>query len=220
MLQRWSKIDLAEYREPFRVVALVSGSGSNLQALLDDQKNYQIVLVISDRSAALAVQRAEEAGVPALPIPLRAPRDPKARAEWETEVTVAIDAAHPDLIVMTGWMRVMSAKFVERYAGRIINHHPALLPDDGAPFYTLADSTTIPAIRGAHAVRDALQLRIATTGCTVHWVTPEVDVGPALARAEVPILPNDDEPTLHERIKHQERHLIVAVVQQLAALPR
>jgi phosphoribosylglycinamide formyltransferase-1 len=213
-------MDLAEAREPFRVVALASGSGSNLQALLDDQTNYQIVLVIADRPAALALRRAEDAGVPAISIPLRAARDPDARAAWEAQVASVVEAARPDLIVMTGWMRVMSAAFVERYAGRIVNHHPALLPDDDAPFYTLADGTSIPAIRGAHAVRDALQLGVAVTGCTVHWVTPEVDTGPVLARAEVPILPGDDETSLHERIKRHERRLIVEVVRQLAATPR
>ena len=201
----------------YRVVVLISGSGSNLQALLDDQMNYRVVLVIADRLSAYGLQRAEDARVLARAIPLRAPRNPEVREAWEVEVADAIAAAQPDLIVMAGWMRVMSSAFIERFSGQIINQHPALLPDDGAPVYTLSDHSTVVAIRGAHAVRDALRLGVPMTGCTVHWVTPEVDVGPALARAEVAVLPDDDEDSLHERIKTHERRLIVDVVRHLAA---
>ena len=200
-----------------RVAVLASGSGSNLQALLDDQRGYRIILVITDRFGAAALARAAQAGVASLCVPLDAPRNTAARLEWEREVTAALEACAPDLIVMAGWMRVMSAGFVNRFAGRIINQHPALLPDDRSPTYTLSDGRTIPAVRGAHAVRDALRLGLPVTGCTVHWVTPEVDVGQALARAELPVLPDDDEASLHERIKVQERRLIVEVVRRLAA---
>jgi phosphoribosylglycinamide formyltransferase-1 len=202
------------------VVVLASGSGSNLQALLDDQSGYRIVLVLTDRPQAGALARAPKAGVASLCVPLKTPRDAAARLEWEREVTAAVEAYAPDLIVMAGWMRVMSAGFVNRFSGRIINQHPALLPDDSSPTYTLSDGRTIPAVRGAHAVRDALRLGLPVTGCTVHWVTPEVDVGRALARAEVPVLPHDDEGALHERIKVQERRLIVEVVRRLAAQSR
>jgi phosphoribosylglycinamide formyltransferase 1 len=153
--------------------------------------------------------------VPTLCLPLLQPRSPESRARWERDVADALEARHPDLIVMAGWMRIMSAAFVERFAGRVINQHPALLPDDAAPDYRLADGRSIPAIRGAHAVRDALRLGLPVTGCTIHWVTPEVDVGPVIARAEVPILPGDDEASLHERIKRHERHLLVDVVRRL-----
>ncbi len=200
-----------------RVVVLASGSGSNLQALLDAQNGYRIVLVLADRAGAGALTRAADANVPAVCVPLVAPRDAARRRAWEREVAAAVERYAPDLIVMAGWMRIMSAAFVDRFAGRVVNQHPALLPDDGSDRYTLADGRTIPAIRGAHAVRDALQLGLPVTGCTVHWVTPEVDVGPALARAEVPILSGDDEVTLHERIKLQERRLIVQTVCHLAA---
>jgi phosphoribosylglycinamide formyltransferase 1 len=150
-------------------------------------------------------------------LPLLHPRDPVRRARWENEVRDAIDAAAPDLVVMAGWMRVMSAAFTDHFSCRLINQHPALLPDDPAPEYVLQDGRTIPAIRGAHAVRDALHLGVPVTGCTVHWVTPEVDVGPSLARTEVPVLADDDETTLHERIKTEERRMIVVVVRALAA---
>ena len=111
----------------------------------------------------------------------------------------------------------MSESFVRHYAGRMINQHPALLPDDNSPDYTLADGRSVPAIRGAHGVRDALRLCLPVTGCTVHWVTAQVDVGRALARAEVPVLAGDDEATLHERIKTHERRLNVEVVRRLAS---
>ncbi|PLS82786.1 MAG: phosphoribosylglycinamide formyltransferase [Chloroflexi bacterium] len=202
---------------PFTIAVLISGSGSNLQALLDDQTGYTVGLVLADRAGAYGLQRALAAQVPTVCLPLRRPKDRDTRLAWERQVAAAIDIFDPDLIVMAGWMRVMSADFIERYARRIINQHPALLPDDSGATYRLASGGTIPAIRGAHAVRDALRLGVAVSGCTVHWVTPEVDVGRGLARAEVPVLPTDDETALHERIKREERRLIVEVVRQLAA---
>jgi phosphoribosylglycinamide formyltransferase-1 len=203
-----------------RVAVLASGSGSNLQALLDDQQGYRIVLVLADRAGVEALDRAMAAGAPARCVPLHTPRDPAVRRAWEAEVTEAVARSAPDLIVMAGWMRVMSREWVGRFAGRMINQHPALLPDDAGPTFRLADGRSIPAIRGAHAVRDALRLQLPVTGCTIHWVTPEVDVGPVLARAEVPVLPTDDEATLHERIKREERKLIVEVVRRLASSHR
>lgn len=205
---------------PFTVAVLISGSGSNLQALLDDQQGYAVGLVLADRAGASGLQRGLSANVPTAALPLRAPKDRRQRLAWEQQVAALIEVFAPDLIVMAGWMRVMSAAFIERFAGRIINQHPALLPDDAGDCYRLSGGATIPAIRGAHAVRDALRLQLPVTGCTVHWVTPEVDVGLSLARAEVAVLPDDDEATLHERIKHEERRLIVAVVRRLAEQSR
>jgi phosphoribosylglycinamide formyltransferase-1 len=205
---------------PFTIAVLISGSGSNMQALLDDRSGYAVGLVLADRADAYGVQRGLAANVPTACVPLLKPKNREERARWEQQIAGLLDVFNPDLIVMAGWMRVMSAEFIERLAGRIINQHPALLPDAAVDTYRLADGTLIPAIRGAHAVRDALRLGVRTTGCTVHQVTAEVDVGPVLARAEVPVLPGDDEPTLHERIKVQERRMIVEVVQRLAKEPR
>lgn len=201
---------------PFTIAVLISGSGSNLQALLDDQTGYTVGLVLADRANASGIQRGLNANVPTAALPLRAPKDPQQRDVWEQQVAALLEVFAPDLIVMAGWMRVMSAAFIARFAGRIINQHPALLPDDAGETYRLASGATIPAIRGAHAVRDALRLRLSVTGCTVHWVTPAVDVGLGLARVEVPVLADDDEATLHERIKREERQMIVAVVRRLA----
>lgn len=201
---------------PFTIAVLISGSGSNMQALLDDQSGYAVGLVLADRADAYGLQRGLAANVPTVCVPLLRPKNRIERKRWEQQIAGVLDVFNPDLIVMAGWMRVMSAGFTERFAGRIINQHPALLPDAAVNTYRLADGTLIPAIRGAHAVRDALRLGVPATGCTVHWVTAEVDVGPVLARAEVPVLPGDDEPTLHERIKAQERRMIVEVVRRLA----
>lgn len=200
----------------FSIAVLVSGGGSNLQALLDDQTSYTVGLVVADRAEAGGLQRGLSAHVPTVCLPLNQPKDRTLRAAWEQQLAAVLDVFAPDLIVMAGWMRVMSAAFINQFAGRIINQHPALLPDDAAQSYRLADGRTIPAIRGAHAVRDALHLGLPVTGCTIHWVTPEVDVGRSLARAEVPVLPTDNEASLHERIKHHERRMIVDVVQRLA----
>ncbi len=200
----------------FTVAVLLSGSGSNLQALLDDQHNYRVVLVLADRADAYGLQRALSANVATVCVPLDQPKDQERRRAWEDQVAAVLDVWAPDLIVMAGWMRVMSARFIERFNQRIVNQHPALLPDEPQDTYLTAGGQIVPAIRGAHAVRDALRLHLPVTGCTVHWVTPVVDTGPVLARAEVPVLPSDDQATLHERIKTEERRLIVQVVRRLA----
>lgn len=205
---------------PFTIAVLISGSGSNLQALLDDQLGYSVGLVLADRSGASGVQRGLSANVPTAAVPLHRPKDRQQRDAWEQQVAGVLETFAPDLIVMAGWMRVMSAAFIARFAGRIINQHPALLPDDAGDSYQLLGGATVPAIRGAHAVRDALRLGVPVTGCTIHWVTTAVDVGLSLARAEVTVLPDDDEATLHERIKAEERRMIVAVVRRLAAEAR
>ena len=113
-------------------------------------------------------------------------------------------------------MRVLSPVFLDRFPNRVINQHPALLPDDGGDTFVTSRGIVIPALRGAHVVADAIRLGLPVTGCTIHRVTPAVDDGPVLARAEVPVLPGDDEATLHERIKDVEHRLIVEVVARLA----
>lgn len=208
---------------PYRVAVFVSGSGSNLQALLDarqtgDLGNTEIVLVISDRADAYGLQRALKHRVAAAFVPLRQPRDPVVRKEWECRLADVTAAFKPDLIVLAGFMRVLSPVFLDRFPDRVINQHPALLPDDGGDTFTTSRGIVIPALRGAHVVADALRLGLPITGCTVHRVTPAVDDGPVLARVEVPILPGDTEETLHERIKQVEHRLIVEVVARLARL--
>lgn len=202
------------------IAVLLSGSGSNLQALLDAQAAGdlagEVVLVASDRARAYGLQRALQAGVAAAYIPLRATRGPQ-RQQWEQRLADIVACFEPDLIVLAGFMRVLSAAFLERFPNRVINQHPALLPADGGDTVTTTSGLVIPALRGAHVVADALRLGLPVTGCTIHRVTPRVDDGPILARAEVPIQPDDTVETLHERIKAVERRLIVATVNRLLA---
>lgn len=209
----------------YQIAVLVSGSGSNLQALIDARAagilGAELVFVGSDRPDAYGLQRALAHGIAAACVPLpAAPRGPArqaARQAWEQRLADVTAAFNPDLVVLAGFMRVLSPIFLDRFPDRVINQHPALLPNDGSDSYTTSTGLVIPALRGAHVVPDALARGLPITGCTVHRVTARVDDGPVLARAEVPVLPGDDVESLHERIKQEERRLIVEVVQQLAA---
>lgn len=200
-----------------RLVVMISGSGSNLQALIDAQRagdlNATIVAVVCDQPKARGIERALAARLPTICVPLMRGAS---REIWAELLAALIAPFKPDYVLMAGWMRIMPAQFVERWSPNLLNQHPALLPDAHVDTYVLCDGREIPAIRGPHAVRDALSLSIPVTGCTVHQVTPLVDVGPVLARVEVPVLPDDDETSLHERIKTEERQMIVAVINRLA----
>lgn len=208
-----------------RVAVLISGSGTNLQAIFDAQDAgtlaAEVALVISDRADAYGLQRTLRRDVPAAFLPL--PRAPKAeraavRAVWEDRMLALLNAYQPDIIVSAGFLRVLSGRFLETCGCPVINQHPALLPDGGGDTVTLADGRQIPALRGLGVVAQALALGLPVTGCTVHRVTPLVDDGPVLAHAEVPVLPGDTESTLHERIKMEERRLIVEVLQTFRQL--
>ncbi|MCL2455842.1 MAG: phosphoribosylglycinamide formyltransferase [Micrococcales bacterium] len=185
-----------------RVVALASGAGTTLAALLaaHDQPGYpaRVVGVVSDRPGAAALDRAREAGVATAVV---APADFPDRAAWDAAVVAAIDVFTPDLVVLAGFMRLLGTPFVERYAGRAINTHPSLLP----------------AFPGAHGVRDALTHGVKVTGCTVHLVDAGLDTGPILAQAAVPVADDDDETSLHERIKQVERDLLADTVARVVA---
>jgi phosphoribosylglycinamide formyltransferase-1 len=212
----------------YSIAVLLSGGGSNLQALFDAEAagelGASVGLVVSDRADAYGLQRALARGVAAAHVPLPyAPRGPArdaARAAWELRLAAVTAAFTPDLVLLAGFMRVLSPAFLNLFPGRVINQHPALLPDDGGDSYRTGAGIVIPALRGAHVVRDAIERGLPVTGCTVHRVTPRVDDGPVLGRAEVPVLPGDSVESLHERIKAEERRLIVAVVRELAAAAR
>lgn len=179
-----------------RILVLASGSGSLLQSLLDSAAGDAVVAVGSDTADAYALQRAAEAGIAAFTV---SPTDFDTRADWNAGLLAAIRAVDPDLIVSAGFMRIIGAEIVEAYRGRIINTHPALLP----------------AFPGAHGVRDAMAYGVKVTGCTVHFVDEGVDTGSIIAQAAVAIEPDDTEDSLHERIKIQERRLLVDVVTQM-----
>ncbi|MBA2682824.1 MAG: phosphoribosylglycinamide formyltransferase [Ktedonobacteraceae bacterium] len=195
-----------------RVAVLISGSGSNLQALIDAIDSQQlpgveIVLVISNKADAYGLQRALKHKVPAAFIPWRE------RAQAESRIAALLQLFEADLIVLAGWMRILSADFIGQFPQRILNLHPALLPDDGSATYTTSEGITIPALRGLHVVQQAIDTGLKVTGSTVHYVIPEVDAGPVLCRAEVAIALDDTEETLQARLKEREHALIVEAIQ-------
>lgn len=187
---------------PARLVVLVSGSGTNLQALLDAAAadpgyGALVVAVGADRPGIPGLARAERAGLPTFVCRVRDFAD---RAEWDHALTEAVAKHHPDLVVSAGFMKVVGKEFLERFGGRVINTHPALLPS----------------FPGTHGVRDALAYGAKITGCTVHFVDDGVDTGPIIAQGVVKVERDDDEAVLHERIKEVERRLLVDVVGQIA----
>jgi phosphoribosylglycinamide formyltransferase-1 len=149
----------------------------------------------------------------AIPFPRQA--TPAQRIVWERTIVALICAVQPDLLLLAGFMRILSALALSALPMPVINQHPALLPADGGDVVTLRDGRVIPALRGAHVVRDALALQLPVTGCTLHAVVPEVDRGPVLASQEVVILPDDSEETLHARIRTVEQPLLIATLQLL-----
>lgn len=186
-----------------RVVVMVSGSGTNLQSIVDAVKAGQLpteVVAVGADKPCQGIERAVAAGTETF---LIQPADYQDRPAWNRALEEAIAAYRPDYIVFAGFMRIVDAQLVDRFAGRIINTHPALLPS----------------FPGAHGVRDALAHGVKVTGLTVHLVDSGVDTGPILAQAAVDVLPDDTEETLHERIKLKERALLVKTIGQLEASP-
>jgi len=186
---------------PARVVVLVSGSGTILQALLDAAAgsraaDFSIAGVISDRADAAGLDRARAAGVPTAVVALG---DFPDRATWDGAVARAVSVFSPDLVVLAGFMRLLGSGYLAVHGGRTINTHPALMP----------------AFPGAHAVRDALAYGVKVTGVTVMIVDEGVDSGPVVAQRAVEVADEDDEATLHERIKVVERELLVDVVARM-----
>ena len=193
------------------LAVLASGSGTNLQAILDAVADESLIarvgVVVSDRPGAGALGRAEVAGVPTVLLPLTDRRNQEERSAHDTLLANVVAAFDPDLIVLAGWMLILGPAFLARFAGRMINVHPALLPDDDRDVVSTSVGE-IPALRGSRTVRDALTRRLPITGATVHYVTATVDAGPVILREEIPILPGDVEECLHERIKAVEHRLL------------
>jgi phosphoribosylglycinamide formyltransferase 1 len=206
-----------------RLVILASGSGSNAQALLDATRSgdlaAEVAAVVSDCPDAGALRRASIAGVAAVALPIGDRRDARQREAYDRQLADVVASFEPDLVVLAGWMLILTPHFLDRFPGKIINVHPALLPDGGET-EVLTSHGSLPALRGARAVRDALRKHLPVTGATVHHVTTDVDAGPVILREEVPILPGDDEERLHARIKAVEHRLLpraVAMVLEAAA---
>jgi phosphoribosylglycinamide formyltransferase-1 len=186
---------------PGRLVVLVSGTGTNLQALLDacaaPEYGARVVAVGSDRPGIVALGRAEQASVPSFVVPVT---DHPDRAAWDRAFTDAVAGYAPDLVVSAGFMKLAGAAFLDRFGGRFVNTHPALLPS----------------FPGMHAVADALEHGVRVTGATLFLVDAGVDTGPIVAQAAVDVLEGDDEAALHERIKTSERAMLVDAVGRMA----
>ncbi|NUL44205.1 phosphoribosylglycinamide formyltransferase [Cellulosimicrobium funkei] len=185
-----------------RIVALASGSGSNLQTVIDavaaGTLDVEIAAVGADHPGAGALARAAAAGIETFVVDFSEFAD---RADWNHALTITTASFAPDYVLSSGFMRIAGEEFTTAFEGRYLNTHPALLP----------------AFPGAHGVRDALRYGVKVTGCTVHIADAGVDTGPILAQSAVPVLDTDTEEALHERIKVQERHLLLTVLGELAA---
>ena len=190
-------------RSPARLVVLVSGAGTNLQALLDACSDpsfgAQVVAVGADRTGIEGLARAERAGVPTF---VRRVSDSPDRATWDREMTELVAAHDPDLVVSAGFLKLAGPAFLERFGGRYVNTHPALLPS----------------FPGMHGAADALAYGVKVTGATLFVVDAGVDTGAIIAQRAVEVADDDDVETLHERIKTVERAMLVDVVGRMARL--
>jgi formyltetrahydrofolate-dependent phosphoribosylglycinamide formyltransferase len=193
-----------------RLAVLISGSGSNLQAIIDavaaGRLDAQIVVVVSNRREAFGLARAERAGIPTLYFPLKPYTDgSRPRVQYDADLAEQVAAYAPDLIVLAGWMHVLSPAFLDRFPGCVLNLHPAL-PGQFA---------------GTHAIQRAYEAfqrgEIDHTGVMVHWVVPEVDAGPVAASAEVPIFPADTLDDLEARMHVCEHRLLVEAIRRFCA---
>jgi phosphoribosylglycinamide formyltransferase-1 len=186
---------------PCRLVILISGRGSNLQAILDQARSgdlpIDIAAVISNRPGVQGLERARRAGVPALELDHQHYPD---RPAFEAALIEWIDRQQPDLVILAGFMRVLTAGFTEHYRGRLLNIHPSLLPK----------------FRGLHTHERALAAGETEHGATIHFVTAELDGGPLIVQARVPVLPDDDADTLAARVLEQEHRLYPQAIRWFA----
>lgn len=191
-----------------RLVVLISGGGSNLQALLDastlspaagtETAAFKIVGVLSNKADAYGLERARQHGVATAVLKHTDYAD---RLAFDQALIERIDQWQPDLLILAGFMRILSAEFVHHYAGRLLNIHPSLLPK----------------YKGLHTHQRALDAGDSEHGCSVHFVTPELDGGPVIAQAIVNVMPDDDVDTLSQRVHAAEHKLYPAVVSWLAS---
>lgn len=187
--------------KPLRLAILISGHGSNLQAIMDaianDKLNAEIILVVSNREAAFGLQRAQLAGLPAL---ILLAKDYPNKTAYDTVLAQKIAALKPDLIVLAGFMRILTAEFVHHFAGQIINIHPSLLPK----------------YRGLHTHEQVLANHDTHHGCSIHFVTPELDAGPLIAQAKFTLTQDDTLATITAKVHQLEHALYPFVLQQFA----
>jgi phosphoribosylglycinamide formyltransferase-1 len=185
-----------------RVVCLISGGGSNLQALIDWQTkgllgDAEIVGVLSNRADAFGLERAKKAGIS---VSYLSHRDYPDRLAFDQALMKVIDGYQPDLVVLAGFMRILTSEFVNHYVDQLINIHPSLLPK----------------YKGLHTHRRAIEAGDATAGATVHWVTEELDSGGIIRQVEVPIYADDSEESLKQRVLEAEHTLYPSVIRDLS----
>jgi phosphoribosylglycinamide formyltransferase-1 len=184
-----------------RLVVLISGRGSNLQAILDRAASgelpVEVAAVISNRPGVQGLERARQAGVPALELDHK---DFPDRPEFEAALIELIDRHQPDLVILAGFMRVLTAGFTDHYRGRLLNIHPSLLPK----------------FRGLHTHERALATGETEHGASIHFVTAELDGGPVIVRGRVPVLPGDDPDILAARVLEQEHRLYPLAIRWFA----
>ena len=184
-----------------RLVVLISGRGSNLQAILDQAVSgelpVEVATVVSNRPGVHGLERARQAGVPALELDHKNFAD---RPEFEAALIETIDRRQPDLVVLAGFMRVLTAGFTEHYRGRLLNIHPSLLPK----------------FRGLHTHKRAIAAGETEHGASIHFVTAELDGGPVIVQARVPVLPGDDSDALAARVLEQEHRLYPLAIRWFA----
>ncbi len=179
-----------------RIVILISGRGSNMEAIFDARLPVEIAAVISNEPAAQGLATAQSRGIPTAVVPHKAFAD---RETFDGVLAMEINRYQPDFVVLAGFMRVLTEEFVVRYSGRMINIHPSLLPS----------------FPGLHTHQRALDAGVRVHGCTVHFVTPGLDSGPIIAQAAVPVLPGDDEDTLAARVLTEEHRIYPQAVRWL-----
>jgi phosphoribosylglycinamide formyltransferase-1 len=170
------------------IVILISGRGSNMEAIVRAKLPAKVAAVISNRADAAGLEFAAQAGIPTRVVD---DREFSSREASDAALADAIDAHSPDLVALAGFMRVLGGDFVRRYSGRLVNIHPSLLP----------------AFPGLHTHRRALQEGVKLHGCTVHFVTPQIDHGPIIVQACVPVRPDDTEESLAARVLRQEHRI-------------
>ncbi len=195
---RWS---VPERAAPMRVVVLVSGSGSNLQSLVDTVHDpggdIEVVLVVSSREGAPALERASRAGIATAVVGMSG----RERDERDRELADVVEAASPGLVVLAGWMSILSGTFLNRFPDRVINLHPSMLP----------------AFPGLHAIEQALSWGVRCTGVTVHFAEEVVDGGPPILQEPVAVMYGDDAESLTARIREVEHRLVPEAVRLFAA---
>ena len=206
MAEEWVLPRIGTLEDPLRLAVLISGSGSGMEALLRHQQNnsckHITSVVISDKPGVGGLQRAQAHGVTAVVVPLPQESDrTQQRLLHEKEVSEVLSEHDVEVIILSGYMRILTPSFVKPWAGRLLNIHPSLLPD----------------FPGAHAHRDVIAAGVARSGCTVHFVDSGMDSGPIIAQAEVPVLPDDDEESLAERVKVEEHRIYPQVIDSLAS---